>query len=346
VIIKFIVTIFIALIGSNIMVKLKVPAGALIGAVLAVGLFQIIIGKAYVPSVFKTISSLITGSFLGSRITKNDIRSLKKIPVSAAIMLFGMFSYNGICAYVLSRFCKMDVVTSFLATAPGGMSEMSLVAIDMNANSAMVSSIQVIRIIIVTTTTPFILRFVLNRWTSADVYKNSSNSDNASAENKKKEKNLFLTLLVGLSGGLIGKFLGVPSGALIFSMFACIGYNVLTGKAFLPVKARRFSQCFNGAIVGTKLLMSDLLVLKSIFSTVIILTLGWIVLDICLGWVLFKFGELNPQTALFAASAGGASDMGLISEEMGGNAALVSVLQMCRVVGVVIACPLLVNIFH
>ena len=78
---------------------------------------------------------------------------------------------------------------------------------------------------------------------------------------------------------------------------------------------------------------------------VILLALGWILLNLLLGWIFHRTGKLMLETALFATAPGGMSDMGMIAAEMGGNSAQVSVMQLCRVVCAVVLCPIITTLF-
>lgn len=279
----------------------------------------------------------MTGAYLGMRITRADIQSLKKIPAAAAIMVAGMLGYNIVCGIVLQRLGGLDIMTGILASAPGGMTEMSLVALDLDANSAIVSSIQIIRFAVIAPIVPILHRFTLAHW-QHDSNQSDETADLGVPLRAAGLKDTAFALAIGLTAGMIGKASGLPAGTLCFSLAACASYNLYFEVGTLPTGIRYAAQCSNGALIGIKLLMSELL-LSSILPVVIIITLGWIVVNLLLGWALYRYGKLSPETALFAAAPGGMSDMALISAELGGNAAQVTVLQLCRVVCVIILCP-------
>ena len=55
----FFITILIAVIGSYIALKLNFPAGAMIGSLFAVAIFNIITGEAYLPQNIKIITQIV-----------------------------------------------------------------------------------------------------------------------------------------------------------------------------------------------------------------------------------------------------------------------------------------------
>jgi len=205
------------------------------------------------------------------------------------------------------------------------------------------SSIQLMRLVSVVSAAPMMMRFILSKWKSG----NSEINENTKKQNiSKRKKSLATTLAIGLAGGIIGKISGFPAGTMSLAMIVVVIYNIRTGEAYMPIKVRRVAQCFNGAIIGTQLMLADLLLLKMIFPIVAVLTLGWLAVNLILGWILHKFGKLTPETALFATAPGGMSDMGLIAAEMGGNAVQVSVLQMCRVICVIALSPAIAKMIY
>ena len=69
--------------------------------------------------------------------------------------------------------------------------------------------------------------------------------------------------------------------------------------------------------------------------------LGWIAVSLAIGMLLTKHFGFSMETALFSSIPGGMSDMGLAAEEMGGNTIVVTSVQSCRMVAVLITTPVL-----
>ncbi|MGB4439313.1 MAG: AbrB family transcriptional regulator, partial [Sedimentibacter sp.] len=70
---------------------------------------------------------------------------------------------NGfILSYITHKLFKWDLTTSLLACAPAGISQMSSIALDMNADAVIVSIIQTIRLItIIVFLPPIILNIIV-----------------------------------------------------------------------------------------------------------------------------------------------------------------------------------------
>ena len=73
-----IITILIGVIGSYFAIKAKIPAGAMVGSLFFIAIFNIFKGETYLPQNTKIITQIATGIFIGSKITLEDIKGLKK----------------------------------------------------------------------------------------------------------------------------------------------------------------------------------------------------------------------------------------------------------------------------
>lgn len=354
----FWITIGIGLLGGYIGLKYKMPAGMMIGSIMAVAIFNIATGSAYFPGWVKLFSSSLAGAYIGAKVTKRDILLLRLIIKPAIIMVISMMSYNILCGFFLSHFSGLDLATALLATAPGGITEISLVAIDIGGNPAMVSAIQVLRFCVVLCCTPLMLKAIIHRIgtkrqavaaeecddekAAADTPALSEKKagDHIKAESIGNEyKNLLITMLVALICGTVGYLSKLPAGALVFALIGVAALNLTTQKSYMPIFMRRAAQVFNGSLIGSRFQLVDLILVKNSIAFIGISITGWLVLNILLGILVSKSGKISIETAVLATAAGGSSDMGLLAEEMGANQTQVVVLQMTRMISVLCIYP-------
>lgn len=86
---KIIYTLIVAGIGGYIGIKIKMPAGAFVGAMFAVAIFNMTTGKGDLPIQFKTIAQIVVGGMIGLNFGTDKIASFKGLllPSSAYITL-------------------------------------------------------------------------------------------------------------------------------------------------------------------------------------------------------------------------------------------------------------------
>jgi membrane AbrB-like protein len=141
--------------------RLKIPAGplllAMLGAALAAGSGKLTIVLPWwlVASAYATI-----GWFVGLAFTREVVRyALRSLPILAGSTLLLI----GLCAGIgetLRGLIHADPLTAYLATSPGGLDSVAIIALGSGANVPLVLAIQTLRVFFVILTGPAIARFI------------------------------------------------------------------------------------------------------------------------------------------------------------------------------------------
>jgi membrane AbrB-like protein len=161
---KFVLTAAVAIGGGLLGHYLKIPAGAMIGSMLAAALYNIITKQAAVPRYLPLVLQIAAGAMIGARMTRENILSLKDMVIPALIIVFGVVIINFTIGLLITKFSSLDLATSLFASAPGGMTEMTLAANAMGADTPKVALLQLLRLISVITLLPVLLRLFLNHF--------------------------------------------------------------------------------------------------------------------------------------------------------------------------------------
>ncbi|MDX2271449.1 MAG: AbrB family transcriptional regulator [Cyanobacteriota bacterium] len=156
-------TIMIGLAGAWVGIQFKVPAGALVGSMLAVGLVNACgaIAVPNPPSQVRLIMQVVLGITLGSRLTAEVLVGMKDL-WRPALLCTGIAVGTGVLsAYLISRWLGVERMTALLGTAPGGITDMSLIALDMGAQTSTVMVMHLARLISVIVVVPWIVRWLV-----------------------------------------------------------------------------------------------------------------------------------------------------------------------------------------
>jgi membrane AbrB-like protein len=355
---ELIVTLVIGMIGGLVALKLKVPAGAMVGSMLSVALYNIITGEAYFPQDLRVITQIAAGAFIGAGITKKDVLDLKLMIKPAILMVSTMIILDLFLGYIMFKITNIDLVTSLFACAPGGLVDMSLISADLGADSSKVALLQMVRLMSVLIILPPIIRHIASSNSGGtnkakkmglkeDINHDSSRTNKVSDnEYTKKEEyiNLTITLIIASITGLIGYKLKIPAGAMTASMIAVGALNIFYNKGYMPINIRRVTQVFAGALIGQKMGYGDLIALKSIILPVFILIIGIIVVNFFIGVFIHRVAKLELATSLLASAPGGMSDMALVAKDLGGDAPKVAVLQLARYICIVAFYPVIIKL--
>lgn len=353
-----IVTLVIGIAGGTLFLKLKFPAGAMVGAMFLVAVFSVSTGKAEMPLNVRVLTQMVAGAYIGATIQYQDLLALKKIVAPAFLMMFMMISLDLVMGYILFRTTDLDLATALMACAPGGIMDISLIAADVGANSSKVAILQLMRLMTVMAFFPLMMKKI-----SAKISAKIGAGETAgqgpdklsvtpAQENRIKNQwylsrrfrqNLFLTLAVAALAGWLGFYLGVPAGTLTFAMAATALFNILTGRGYMSATLRRITQMLAGTLIGVRMTYEDLLALKEVMLPALLLIIGIIAINLTVGYLLDKITRIGLITSLIASVPGGVSDMALIAGELGGDQNKVAVLQLFRYVFVIAVYPVLIR---
>jgi len=157
---RLLITLLVGSVGGLIGYKLRLPAGALIGSMLAVGIFNLLGFQSYMPSQVRVGVQIVLGCLLGLSLNWNTITQLRTVIVPAAIIIVSLLVCGLITGFIIHKFCNLDMHTAFLSSSPGGMTEMSLLAVTLGADGPKVSVLHLVRMITVVSVMPAILHIL------------------------------------------------------------------------------------------------------------------------------------------------------------------------------------------
>lgn len=329
--------------------KLKVPAGRMIGAMLAVAALEIITNIVWYPQVLFYLVKVMAGVFIGVRFQRQDVTVLKRLALPFVIMIVSMFLLNIALSKLIDVTTTMDQVTALLATAPGGLTEMTIFAVDFQADAALVSAMHICRVILVIGLFPQFARLFARLYHRGHPRPDAEATGEADQDEVPEAKqpviplNVTLTLLVATVGGWLGNISGISGGVMVGSTLATVAFSLSTGRASMPLQYRWSVQMFAGLIIGSGMTMASLHSMRGLGLAVLIMMVGYLILWLLLSFALVKLARMDIETAMLSTSPAGASDMSLLALDMGGNSSQVSAMQMLRLVTVITVFPML---FH
>lgn len=347
-VVGFLISLVCAFIGGYIVNdKLHMPAGGMVGGMFFVGALNIFTGIAYYPPLLKVLVQSAAGGFIGIRIKKEDLGCLKELIKPMLIMVVGLMIFNITAGIGISKLTSMDLPTALLSTTPGGLTETAMMSADMGANQSAVTIMHLMRIIFVIGTFPTILRYVSMKYdphtTEEEDACSACNTSAAVAVKTTSLKDTLITAGIALAGGIVGYLTKLPAGTMSFAMICVATYNILSAKATLPLKKRKYVQMCAGLTIGATITMADVLNLKNVIVPALMMLGGYAAVNILLSVIISRYTKVDLTTALFSTSPGGVSDMALIAMEVGGDAPKIATMQLVRLLTAVTIFPLVIK---
>lgn len=352
------ITLIIGVIGGLIVMRLKVPTGAMMGAMISVALFNIITDDASMPQNVRVLTQMAAGALVGTKIRYKDVRDLRYMIKPAVLMISSMIILDLSMGYLMYRITGLSLVTSLFACAPGGLVDTSLISSDFGADASKVAILHLIRLSSVMILFPSLMKFISERLDRtkdkqnskyiSEIDENRMQKDSSTVKSeysvKEKSTNLLITAAVAVAAGLIGYKLRIPAGTITFSMVAVGALNVFSNRGYIPVTIIRITQIFAGILIGETMTYGDLIALKEIILPAFILLFGIIIINLFIGFVVSKSGKLELITSLLASAPGGLTDIALIAKDLGADVPKVAIFQLTRHVSVIVIFPFLIKL--
>jgi membrane AbrB-like protein len=143
---------------------LRIPAGPLLAPLIAGALAQDFgLMAIELPRPVLALSYALLGWTIGVRFTRDILlHALKSLPIVLASVL-ALLAVCGGFGVMLARLAHVDPMTAYLATSPGGLDAVAIIAASSKLDMPFVMALQTARILLVILIGPSVARFVADR---------------------------------------------------------------------------------------------------------------------------------------------------------------------------------------
>ena len=339
---KIALTLAVGACGGMLLGKRHVPGGYLVGSMIFVAALSIATGLASIPSSLKLLTQIISGIFIGSKISRKDLPVLARLLLPALLAAGTMIALCLALGTILGKTTAMSTVTALMCCSPGGVVDITMMCMDVGADISVVSVLQAMRLFLVVGVFPTLMRRLFASGLGRKMFrKYPMTVEQLPPEQRTsptvrsvalwpKPVRIAATFAVSAAAGYLGKLSGMPAGALLFSMIGSAGFNIASGQHTMPKPVKQGAQILAGALIGVTMTLEAVVGLKSILVPLVVIMLCYFVFNLFIAFLLLHFRQFDAVTAFFSCTPGGAADICLIVEDMGGDAAKISVMQTVR----------------
>ena len=141
--------------------KTGIPAAPLAGALIGASIVSISgkIETAQWPNGTRTLLEIGIGTVIGTSLTRDSLIELQTLWKPAILITFTLVTTGLAIGLWTSRLLNIDIITTILGAAPGGISGMSLVGSEYGVGSA-VATLHAVRLITVLLILPIVVRML------------------------------------------------------------------------------------------------------------------------------------------------------------------------------------------
>jgi len=139
----------IAALGGGTCGLLGRPAGYLSGAIVLAAAAALAGRSLFVPQPLTRAIFVVIGMSLGAVVTPRTLEGMAHYPASIAVLIVAMLCVCAGCATYLYFVLRWNLLSAYLASSPGGMSQVLVVAAELGADLRAIAIVQTMRVVIV-----------------------------------------------------------------------------------------------------------------------------------------------------------------------------------------------------
>ena len=342
---NIILTLIASLAVGWLFFKWKIPGGILVGGIVGTTILSLPTGMAEMPFTARLIAQIIAGAFIGSSVDREDLVKMKTLYKPFLMVMASLVVVNILAGTLVYKLSPLDHLTAFMCCVPGGMGDTPLIAAELGAQMPPVVILQFVRMVIGVGVFPSVIMFVTRDEGETVVAKNENEQ-----KVKKQTSSVPLTIAtLAFAGvcGVTGRKLGVPSGALLFSIISILVLKLAGVPLVYPKWIKRAAQVLSGAYIGCSVGIDTMYMLPSLILPALLIVGIYLVNAFITGNIIAKTCGISRRESMLMVTPAGATDMALISADIGVNSPNLIVLQIVRMVTVISIFPnmdlLLVN---
>jgi len=150
-------TLLIGGLGGAALGLLQLPAGYLIGSMVAVAVAALVGRPMTIPRPLGNVIFIFIGISLGAVVTPETLRGMAAWPLSIAVMVVAIAAISLASSSYLRRVHGWDGTAALLASAPGALSQVMVMAGELGVDMRAVAVVQTIRVMVVSISLPLTL---------------------------------------------------------------------------------------------------------------------------------------------------------------------------------------------
>lgn len=331
---SFLETLLLGFIGGIIFFLLNLPLPWMLGPLTAVMMWQGTTSREMIwPAHYKNMGLIILGITFGLYFTVESMLLIGPYFLPYVLLTSLMIVISIINSSFISKYLKVDQITSVFGAIPGGLTEMVIASESLQAKSSFVMIFQTVRLLVVLFTVPFVIIYAFSGEPSTSI--TMVEDDTTSF--------LTWTALLFILPILLGfRFKDLlPAGVMIIPLVTTGILNISPiDIPQVPSWLFLAAQLCVGIGLGKSIAIKDVRAAGK-YGFVFAGLAGWLILiGFGLGYVLALITSMDLPTAMLSMAPGGLVEMVLTASMVGADPAIVTSLQLTRILIIILFVPI------
>lgn len=145
-VVDIIVTLVVGLAAGVVAHRLRLPGGAIIGALAAVAVLHVSVpGMEPLGPGFRISAQIAIGAAIGVTLTRSPLKAVYRVLGPALLVIAILLGTSIGLAFTMAAVSDLPLVTALFSFAPGGASDMAAAALQLDADVGAIAAIHVVR---------------------------------------------------------------------------------------------------------------------------------------------------------------------------------------------------------
>lgn len=322
-----------ALCLGNMLVRLHIPIPFLLGGLITALACKTLARRAQVswPKQWREYALMIAGYGIGSTFTADTWRNFLAELVGVTESTVVILSASIALAFITAKIAHENLKSCIMGMLPGGMTlTMLLCEEDKEINPNVVMVMQVIRLLGVVISVPFLVIWLLNAQVTGSTVALPNHGG----------VHWLVVVPLSVLGCFVAKKIHLPTPRLLGPILATAAFAVYAdGVQPVPFWLMAPAQVSIGLFMGMQLDADRIIKTKKMVPFVLVGTALLIVVSVAMANVLSARYGFSLITAFLAMAPGGIAEMSLAGMSMGENVSVILTYQLVRVLAINICIP-------
>lgn len=332
----FILFCFISFVGWQVFRFIKIPGAAIVGPIFSIAVANIFGVVLEISPLMRPILAIIIGSFLGL-----SFKASPKGIVKRLVLVCGWLIGSSVITGYVINVAGVERATAMFAALPGGMAELSLVAMSFGADPFLVALIQSTRLILMI----LVISVLAKRYGTG----NQGQEDEKAEYNGEKEeirevnhtKDWVVIFIIAFTIGFALEYINFNAGSIIGPIITTGLYSNYRKISLKPNNAvRNIAQIGIGGLIGLKVTKASIIAIPSLLPALIIGNVLMIGSFLILSKVLEKITGWDKITCLLSTAPGGFTPISVLAIDLKADVSRVAIFHIIRLIVVVLFAPL------
>ena len=153
------------MLGYPLFKVLRLPSAQILGPMILSAIIHMTgLTTAKPPVEIVNVAQLVIGTGIGARFVGISVMRLYPVMVAATGGTIFMVGFAAVAALALEALTGLPFAAIWLAFAPGGVAEMTLISLALGVDVAFVSTHHLVRVVFMVIAAPVIFHFIDNKW--------------------------------------------------------------------------------------------------------------------------------------------------------------------------------------